>query len=38
MRLTPYLYFRGDCESALNFDENCGLAGFSRSDDMKERR
>jgi uncharacterized glyoxalase superfamily protein PhnB len=25
MQFTPYLYFRGDCESALNFYENCGL-------------
>ena len=25
MRFTPYLYFRGDCENALNFYENCGL-------------
>jgi PhnB protein len=25
MRCTPYLYFKGDCESALNFYEACGL-------------
>ena len=25
MQFTPCLYFRGDCESALNFYENCGL-------------
>jgi len=25
MRCTPYLYFKGDCESALKFYEACGL-------------
>jgi PhnB protein len=25
MQFTPYLYFKGDCESALNFYETCGL-------------
>ena len=25
MRFTPYLYFKGDCEQALTFYENCGL-------------
>jgi PhnB protein len=25
MRTTPYLYFKGDCESALTFYEACGL-------------
>ncbi|MGO8834486.1 MAG: VOC family protein [Roseiarcus sp.] len=25
MRLTPYLYFKGACESALKFYEACGL-------------
>jgi PhnB protein len=25
MQVTPYLYFKGDCESALKFYENCGL-------------
>jgi PhnB protein len=25
MRLTPYLYFKGECESALNFYAACGL-------------
>src|SRR5580700_9239841 len=25
MNTTPYLYFRGDCESALKFYEACGL-------------
>jgi PhnB protein len=25
MRCTPYLYFKGDCESALKFYEVCGL-------------
>ena len=25
MQFTPYLYFKGDCESALKFYETCGL-------------
>ncbi|MGA7121617.1 MAG: VOC family protein [Polyangiaceae bacterium] len=25
MRMTPYLYFKGQCESALRFYEACGL-------------
>jgi len=25
MQLTPYLYFKGECEGALNFYEACGL-------------
>jgi PhnB protein len=25
MQLTPYLYFRGECEAALNFYQACGL-------------
>jgi PhnB protein len=25
MQITPYLYFKGDCESALKFYEACGL-------------
>jgi PhnB protein len=25
MRLTPYLYFKGDCEQALRFYVDCGL-------------
>jgi uncharacterized glyoxalase superfamily protein PhnB len=25
MRATPFLYFKGDCESALQFYEACGL-------------
>ena len=25
MRATPFLYFKGDCESALQFYQACGL-------------
>jgi PhnB protein len=25
MRATPFLYFKGDCESALQFYQSCGL-------------
>jgi PhnB protein len=25
MKMTPYLYFKGDCEQALRFYERCGL-------------
>jgi PhnB protein len=25
MQVTPYLYFKGTCESALKFYETCGL-------------
>jgi PhnB protein len=25
MRLTPYLYFKGNCEAAIRFYESCGL-------------
>ena len=28
MQLTPYLYFIGDCEAALNFYAACGLGGI----------
>ena len=26
MQVTPYLYFKGECESALRFYEACGFA------------
>ncbi len=28
MQLTPYLYFKGSCESALKFYEACGLGAI----------
>jgi PhnB protein len=28
MRVTPYLYFKGSCEAALRFYEQCGLGGI----------
>jgi PhnB protein len=28
MRLTPYLYFKGSCEAALRFYEQCGLGSI----------
>jgi len=28
MELTPYLYFKGDCETALKFYADCGLGGI----------
>ena len=34
MQVTPYLYFKGACESALKFSESCGLGGvFANSSD-----
>ena len=28
MQFTPYLYFKGDCEAALEFDAACGLGSI----------
>jgi PhnB protein len=28
MQIAPYLYFKGACESALQFYESCGLGGI----------
>lgn len=37
MRMTPYLYFKGQCESALRFYEACGLGQIRAGSPCRSR-